>query len=466
MVKTFYYERTKFISCKGCLLIFSFLLCFACKEKEPEIKLLFTGDILLSRNVEVEIERGQKDPWEDLTELFKSADLVVGNLEGAVGERSQDDSLSNLIFDIKEKHLPLLPNAGFHVMTIENNHSSDVAKDGKSKTADALLKNNIIPVSYESSPHFINVKGKVIALVAINLVKDKYGQRQEIPSVELKQKLRFASGTANVTIVCVHWGVELAEWTVDAQKQAAAWLVKNGADIIIGHHPHVIQKPEMVEGKPIFFSLGNHLFDQKYPSTKTGLIADCRIANGKVEFKGIVTKTKDKSFYSKIDGEESLNLNPVKLHTQMNLKGYDILPVSTNDGEIILHGYKSGKKVWASEPLPVVSLEKVNNVSDTYLFCLQNRYSSLDKEQALRPYVYDIDDKGLIAKWRGSSLAWPIIDATAIKSDSFKICVLHRGDSYLQLNKNEKTTRLAKYKWNGFGFSILKSEFCEPCFEH
>jgi len=69
------------------------------------------------------------------------------------------------------------------------------------------------------------------------------------------------------------------DWRIKRkEKQRNGWWAT--ADIIIGSHPHVIQQPEIVEGKPVFFSLGNHLFDQKYPATKEGLIVDIRIRDG------------------------------------------------------------------------------------------------------------------------------------------------------------------------------------------
>jgi len=56
----------------------------------------------------------------------------------------------------------------------------------------------------------------------------------------------------------------------------ARWLVEHGTDLIVGHHPHVIRSPECVEGISVFFSLGNHVFDEVYPTTKEGLTADFR----------------------------------------------------------------------------------------------------------------------------------------------------------------------------------------------
>jgi poly-gamma-glutamate synthesis protein (capsule biosynthesis protein) len=81
-------------------------------------------------------------------------------------------------------------------------------------------------------------------------------------------------------------------WPSQAQRQGAAWLVEHGADLVLGHHPHVIQPPECVHGKPVFFSLGNHVFDQANPNTKEGLIADCWVENKRLRCQGIRTSTR------------------------------------------------------------------------------------------------------------------------------------------------------------------------------
>jgi len=286
MDKTFCYISKRCRQSAYLLLIsFVFIINHGCKNNDPEICILFTGDILLSRNVGEEIKIRNSSPWADLKPLFQSVDLVIGNLEGAVGNLTDTlFTVSDLpVFNIDKSTIPLLSEAGFNVITLENNHSDDLGKPGKEKTIELLCTSDITPVFFDNSPQFFTVKNIVIALVTINLVPGQDFSVHEIPSVEIKQKLRLANKLSNLVVVSVHWGSELLEWPNKAQRAAAAWLVKNGADIIIGSHPHIIQQPEIIDGKPVFFSLGNHLFDQKYPETKEGLIVDIRIHNGKYE---------------------------------------------------------------------------------------------------------------------------------------------------------------------------------------
>ena len=76
----------------------------------------------------------------------------------------------------------------------------------------------------------------------MNLVKSRDFSKNKIPSVEIKQKLRLARSLASIVIISIHWGSELLEWPNEKQREAAKWLTDNGADLIIGSHPHVVQK--------------------------------------------------------------------------------------------------------------------------------------------------------------------------------------------------------------------------------
>jgi poly-gamma-glutamate synthesis protein (capsule biosynthesis protein) len=96
----------------------------------------------------------------------------------------------------------------------------------------------------------------------------------------------------------------LQDWPSESQQAAARWLIAHGADLIVGHHPHVTQAAACVAGRPVFYSLGNHLFDQKYPETKQGLIADCRIADGRLRCGALRTETPRGSSYPELTGRD------------------------------------------------------------------------------------------------------------------------------------------------------------------
>jgi len=89
--------------------------------------------------------------------------------------------------------------------------------------------------------------------------------------------------------------------------------------------------------------------------------------------------------------------------------------------------------------------------TEPMLLSLERHPSSIDDEVGLRPYVYAVGPHGLVARWRGSALAWPLVDAVATSNGV--LCALHRGDSFLLSDPATTSRRIAAYRWNGFGFS-------------
>ncbi len=453
------------------LIILGFIFLSSGHADHSEIRVLFVGDILLSRNVKQEIQTRKTKPWETLNPLFHSADFVIGNLEGAVGNFNDrlDSKTESPVFNIDSADIHLLEDAGFKFITIENNHNLDLGKKGRNNTIESLRNNNIQPVLLDNSPQFFTVKDVVFSLVSLNIVLCRDSTKNKIPSIEIQQKLRLAKSLSNIVIVSIHWGSELLDWPNKEQREIANWLIENGTDIIIGSHPHVIQKPELICGKPVFFSLGNHLFDQKYPITKEGLIVDIRVQNGRFNCTGIITHPKFNSYYPEIKDSIDFNFKPIPFRvTPLKINNYIIKPLSVLDGNenrTVLQAFQEDRMLWNTHPMSIISISssKLDGVNE-YLFILEKHYSSLDNEYNVRPYVYDMDAKGLVAKWRGSALAWPLIDAQISSINHKILCALHRGDSFIKPDKTTKIIRVAAYEWNGFGFKgVPDSITCATC---
>jgi len=143
----------------------------------------------------------------------------------------------------------------------------------------------------------------------------------------------------------------------------------------------------------------------------------------------------------------------------------------TEEGlKTVLEGRRDGRLQWRSPPsgLLRVSPARFGDDGEELLFALEMHYSDLDGEIAPRPYVYRVAEGGLLPLWRGSALAWPLLDADVILGEGGRcfLCALHRGDSFLVPDPEARGTRTAAYVWNGFGFSgdgidnIMESE-CE-----
>jgi poly-gamma-glutamate synthesis protein (capsule biosynthesis protein) len=443
------------------------MLCTAAAAQDPakDVRLLFTGDIMTSRLVKVEMRDRKASPWADFAELFHSASLVGGNFEGAIGDDTACPPANKLCFAVAESSLKTIQQAGFHLVTAENNHSGDLGRGGRAQTTAAFQGSGLLALDFESSPQFFRFDRVTVAIVAITMIRAADGRVQQIPTVELAQKIRLARQLANLVVVSVHWGNELQDWPTDIQQQQARWLIEHGADLIVGHHPHVVQTPECVEGRPVFFSLGNHLFDQKYAETKEGLIADCKIHEGRLLCGGLSTHTDDGTAYPTLTGrsrssDQALaNCSP-ELGSGVQIGGAAIRPepwaADQPANGIVLDGYLGDRLQWQSRRQQLVSLQLVRTMaSEPLLLSLERHPSSIDDEMGLRPYVYAIGPHGLVARWRGSALAWPLIDAIATKEGV--LCALHRGDSFLLSDPETKATRIAAYRWNGFGFTGIET---------
>jgi poly-gamma-glutamate synthesis protein (capsule biosynthesis protein) len=268
-----------------------------------------------------------------------------------------------------------------------------------------------------------------------------------------------------MVVVYVHWGSELLEWPETRQRTAAAWLVQNGADLIVGHHPHVVQAAECVAGRPVFYSLGNHLFDQKYPAAKQGLIADCRLHGTELGCGGIATMTPPGSAFPQLaqavdsGATDALKACAVDLLGpssvgDVSLRGREI--DMNGNPQYLIEGTHAGTRIWRSVPMPLVSVQVgklAGPQGPDYVLTLERRRSTIDGEDGVRPYVYEVGPKGLVARWRGSALAWPLLDAALLPGQDGLLCGLHRRDSFVVLQPDSVGVRTAVYRWNGFGFS-------------
>ena len=439
------------------VLIAGCLVAIVARAGGDDVRLLFTGDILLSRQVRREIDQTGRFPWEGFTRLFQSGAWVAGNLEGAVGDARDclPSASASPCFDIPPALIPLLAKAGFRALGIANNHAFDLGPAGHEATREALRREGLDALSYEDSPHFAQLGAYDVAVIAVSMVPGRDGARVEIPSTELRQKLRLARSLADVVVVFVHWGSELLDWPDVEQRHAAEWFVRNGADVVIGSHPHVVQAPECVLGRPVFFSLGNHLFDQKYPATKRGLIADCRIRGGVLQCGGITTWTPTGSALPQPGAVEPLPSCAVTLAPPITVNGFSLRSRMVG-AEYVMEGTRPQTRGWRSPALPLVSAEAgklAGPAGPDYLFTLERHPSSLDGEDGVRPYVYEAHEGGLVARWRGSALAWPLLDAALLPGGGGVLCALHRRDSFLVLQPGSTGVRTAAYRWNGFGFS-------------
>lgn len=435
--------------------------------EKSEVRLLFAGDILLSRGVERRLIHNPQALSRALQSIVSGFDWAAGNMEGAVGSPDSClESARETCFSIPEEFIPLLGQAGFKAIGLANNHSSDLGQTGFETSRRLIAHNGMTALTYEDSPQFINFDSLTVGLITLSMIPGGDKVAIDVPGIDLRQKLRLAKNLSNLVVIYIHWGSEFLDWPDKRQRQAAGWLIKHGADIIVGHHPHVVQKPECIHGRPVFYSLGNLVFDQKYPSTKEGLLADCQIRGETVSCSGIRTRTAELSTLPTENGvdsdvEKDLSECGLKLTPSMMVSGITLRPESSpaqcdRQSGLLLKADREGKVLWKTRYAKIMSIEsmKVGGPKPAeYLFTLERHFSEMDKEEGLRPCVYEARPEALIPKWKGTGLAWPLLDAALLPGESGVLCAEHRGDSFIRLEPGSPERRIAAYRWNGFGFS-------------
>ncbi len=227
------------------------------------LDILFTGDIMLARHVEKLMEReGVNYPLANI-KFDSSLDYLVGNFEGSIPKVHHPTASFTFSFSVPESSLTLLENHGFTHLSLANNHSYDFGASNFLHTKSVIDKTNIKSfgdqvLNPSTTVTYINHGKDKIALIGIYAV-------YRIPDQEkLKQIFSEANTKAGQQIVYVHWGEEYELQHSANQEALATEWINLGADLIIGHHPHVVQDIQIINGKLVLYSLGNFIFDQYF----------------------------------------------------------------------------------------------------------------------------------------------------------------------------------------------------------
>ncbi|MBQ6548962.1 MAG: CapA family protein [Prevotella sp.] len=259
------------------------------------LNIIFTGDILLDRGVRRVINHHGVDHLfsDGIDSVFRSAQIVVGNLE-CPATKIESPVFKQYIFRSEPEWLDTLRQHGITHLNLANNHSIDQGREGLLDTkrnikaagmvpigAGASMQEAAGPVLLASSPRKVwLVPSLRLALENYSYLTDKPCVSQE-PMDSLMQRvfqLRKADSTA-VIIVSLHWGGEHTSKPVPRQRMEAHQLILAGADALICHHTHTLQTIETFRGKPIYYSIGNFIFDPTRPINAEACIVRLKITS-------------------------------------------------------------------------------------------------------------------------------------------------------------------------------------------
>lgn len=274
--------------------------------KEKTVILIATGDVIPARSVNSQATRFNnfRWPYEKTGDVLKTADLTIINLESPLIPNCPVVN-DGMIFCGDEKNIEGLTFTGVDVATLENNHIDNYGNIGVENTI-RLLNSSGIKAVRENNPQVIDLKGQKFAFLAYHDLVNP--QINTVSTVEDKvaQDIKQAKGSANIVIVAFHWGTEYTEQPGERQQMLAHMAIDNGADLILGNHPHWIEPAEIYKNKLIVYAHGNFIFDQMWSEkTKQGIIGRFTFYEDKLidaEFLPIYIKDYGQPYF--LDGDE------------------------------------------------------------------------------------------------------------------------------------------------------------------
>ncbi|MGZ8550641.1 MAG: CapA family protein [Chitinophagaceae bacterium] len=303
--------------------------------KTERISIAAVGDISFQGR---HADHPSSEPFRQVAHILRSHDLVIGNLECPLV--------------VGGTHLPnkcclrgspewagMLKESRFDVLSLANNHIMDYGPSGLNQTIDALDDAGILHVGAggtiqeANAPLLMECAGDKIAILARSSVivrSPSYASERQPGAAFLNEKelisnLRECKRAADIVILLMHWGVEEYVLPTPEQRTWSKKFAKAGADLVLGHHPHVLQGIERDGNSLVAYSLGNFLFDEfewesmsgngnhrkiysgLSPENREGLILKIREEASDTEFsyEGIYTKISD-------DANIHVDINPPK----------------------------------------------------------------------------------------------------------------------------------------------------------
>ncbi|MCR4334842.1 MAG: CapA family protein [Patescibacteria group bacterium] len=238
--------------------------------EEKFVTILAFGDMMFDRGVRYYMNKyGSDYPFINIRGLLRDSDIILANLEGPITSNSSKTlgkKDAPLQFTFATTTASLIKNEGITLVGLANNHTLNFGNGGLLETKKYLLENDIDyfgdPLNADEISIIKNINGIKIGFVGYH--EFSYKNYDKI----ISEIVRLRSVT-DFLIVFAHWGVEYNVSYTEDQQNKAHEFIDNGADLVIGAHPHVVEPVEEYKNKKIFYSLGNFIFDQDFSYNTT-----------------------------------------------------------------------------------------------------------------------------------------------------------------------------------------------------
>jgi poly-gamma-glutamate capsule biosynthesis protein CapA/YwtB (metallophosphatase superfamily) len=246
--------------------------------------LLFTGVIVPARCVQAAIDAsGNPDlPYEEVSSLINKADIAVGTLNATISDYPPHTGcVPTYVLVGSAENADALRRAGFDVMSVATNHIKNCGLTNCGDraffdTLENLRRVSILPVGAGKNhaeamqPVVVTVNGIRFAIVSLGQIEPMAFAGEDKPGIAILNKenleaaIAEAKKVSDVVIAMPHWGPEDMAVPTWLQRNLAQQLVDAGADLVVGNHTHVVQALQEINGVPVFFGLGNFVFDQTW----------------------------------------------------------------------------------------------------------------------------------------------------------------------------------------------------------
>lgn len=239
------------------------------------VTLLAVGDILIKDNLlDLIYKNGKSYIFSELKPYIQAADIAFANLETPLVREAEKNSK-------KDPTLPFLKtdpivaeaikDAGFNIVCLANNHIMDYGANGLEETLNVLVKNKInfvgagMSLKEAKTPVFMESRGIKFGFLAYANTSPATKNSAGCAPLVLKDMLddiRQVKQKSDFVIVSLHQGIEYSDYPVPEHRSITEQLIDGGADLVLGHHPHVLQGMESYKKGSIVHSMGNLIFDQ------------------------------------------------------------------------------------------------------------------------------------------------------------------------------------------------------------
>lgn len=495
------------------MLIFSRLLPYICylsavvmagctaPTAPPTVRVSVVGDVLLARAVPAALARDSAAVRRTASQLWAGSRYVVGNLECPLTDTVRP-ARKAFVFQGNPHWAAWLRRLGFTYLSLANNHTLDQRQPGLRATSRALRQARLGLLGYQADslagclPTVLGADSSVVAFAYSALPQGLAGEGcvcgRDFAALCERVATYKTLFPERAVLVYLHWGTEYTAQPSAEQRQQAHDLVDAGAAAVLGAHPHVVQPVEFYRGRPIVYSLGNFLFDQRGGATALAAQANVELRHGAavatylrpLRLAGALPRPADASarqalarrlapadksseLIAQPDGSwlarptapaQAADAQPAYLVPHLVLTG----PAGARTTVGLrylphLRQYQVRARTGEAETIlplgfPVYRLAQgdVDNDGRPDLLIGPIKRTPLDTVVRRRLFVYSLDSMGALRpRWRGSRLLFNIVYFKAV----FK-----QSRTYVQTIEQEPGGRycIGQYYWQGFGLVLDK----------